>query len=247
MISFGRCLQWAAFVALILPIPMASAIGDEIDGAAETIVFVRHGEKPEGGFEQLNCQGLNRALALPSAIANSFGRPEAIFAPNPSLPKEDAGKLYDYIRPLATIEPTAIQFGLPVDVSVGFDDREGLQAALVKIACDSGNCVIQQPADERVACDGTNCATDVEQAAPALACQGNDCATEEPAPTVVACEGSNCAVEQPTDEQVACTGDNCAIEQSGGVQMACTGNDCATDDEPTTVAPITLACNGDGC
>jgi hypothetical protein len=136
MISFGRCLQWnklakaAAFVALILPIPMASAIGDEIDGAAETIVFVRHGEKPEGGFGQLNCQGLNRALALPSAIANSFGRPEAIFAPNPSLPKEDAGKLYDYIRPLATIEPTAIQFGLPVDVSVGFDDREGLQAAL---------------------------------------------------------------------------------------------------------------------
>ena len=63
MISFGRCLQWnklakaAAFVALILPIPMASAIGDEIDGAAETIVFVRHGEKPEGGFGQLNCQG----------------------------------------------------------------------------------------------------------------------------------------------------------------------------------------------
>jgi hypothetical protein len=73
---------------------------------------------------------LNRALALPSVIANSFGRPEAIFAPNPSLPKEDAGKLYDYVRPLATIEPTAIRFGLPVDVSVGFDDREGLQAAL---------------------------------------------------------------------------------------------------------------------
>jgi hypothetical protein len=25
---------------------------------------IRHGEKPEGGFGQLNCQGLNRALAL---------------------------------------------------------------------------------------------------------------------------------------------------------------------------------------
>jgi hypothetical protein len=133
MIGFSQCLKWnqaATFAALILPIPMASAIDAEIDGAADTILFVRQGEKPEGGFGQLNCQGLNRALALPSVIANSFGRPDAIFAPNPSLRKEDAGHLYDYIRPLATIEPTAIRFGLPVDVSVGFDDRKGLQAAL---------------------------------------------------------------------------------------------------------------------
>jgi hypothetical protein len=135
VIGFSQCLKLkssiaGALVTLILPIPLTFAIGDEIDGTAETIVFVRHGEKPEGGFGQLNCQGLNRALALPSVIANSFGRPEAIFAPNPSLPKEDAGKLYDYVRPLATIEPTAIRFGLPVDVSVGFDDRKGLQAAL---------------------------------------------------------------------------------------------------------------------
>jgi hypothetical protein len=136
MIAFSQCLKWsrsvkaAAFAALILPNLVASAIGDGIDGAAETIVFVRHGEKPEGGLGQLSCQGLNRALALPSVMADSFGRPEAIFAPNPSVPKEDAGKFYDYIRPLATIEPTAIRFALPVDVSVGFDDREGLQAAL---------------------------------------------------------------------------------------------------------------------
>jgi len=148
MIGFSECLKWnglakaAASVILILPIPMASAIGDELDGAAETIVFVRHGEKPEGGLGQLNCQGLNRALALPSVIANSFGRPEAIFAPNPSLPKEDAGKLYDYIRPLATIEPTAIRFGLPVDVSVGFDDREGLQAALEAHRAPDRNVVV---------------------------------------------------------------------------------------------------------
>jgi hypothetical protein len=136
MIGFSQSLKWnrlakaAAFVALILPFPMTAIIGDEIDGVAETIVFVRHGEKPQDGFGQLNCQGLNRALALPLVITNSFGRPEAIFAPNPSVPKEDAGKLYDYIRPLATIEPTAIRFGLPVDVSISFNDREGLQTAL---------------------------------------------------------------------------------------------------------------------
>jgi hypothetical protein len=136
MIGFCQSLKLkslakaGALVILILPIPLNSVIGDEIDGTTKTIVFVRHGEKPEGGFGQLNCQGLNRSLALPSVIAKSFGRPEAIFAPNPSLPKEDAGKLYDYVRPLATIEPTAIQFGLPVDLSVAFDDRKGLQTVL---------------------------------------------------------------------------------------------------------------------
>jgi hypothetical protein len=84
----------------------------------------------KAGFGQLNCRGLNRALALPPIIAKSFGRPDAIFAPNPSHPKEDAGMLYDYVRPLATIEPTAIWFGLPVDVSIDFQDKMGLQAAL---------------------------------------------------------------------------------------------------------------------
>jgi hypothetical protein len=101
-------------------------------GAVQTIVFVRHGEKPDGGFGQLSCQGLNRALALAPNIANTFGKPIAIFAPNPSHPKMDAGTPYDYIRPLATIEPTAVLFGLPVDVSLDLYDKRGLVAALEK-------------------------------------------------------------------------------------------------------------------
>ena len=120
----------AVVVALLWSVPLIGGKAGPTEQAVETIVFIRHGEKPEGGFGQLNCQGLNRALALAPIIAKSFGRPDAIFAPNPSHPKEDAGELYDYIRPLATIEPTAIWFGLPVDVSLAFDDREGLQAAL---------------------------------------------------------------------------------------------------------------------
>ena len=52
--------------------------------AIQTIVFIRHAEKPKGGFGQLTCQGLNRALALAPMIAQSFGKPDAIFAPNPS-------------------------------------------------------------------------------------------------------------------------------------------------------------------
>ena len=30
--------------------------------AEQTIVFLRHGEKPSGGYGQLTCQGFNRAL-----------------------------------------------------------------------------------------------------------------------------------------------------------------------------------------
>jgi hypothetical protein len=102
------------------------------EGARETIVFVRHGEKPDGGLGQLNCQGLNRALALPAVVSSLFGKPDAIFAPNPAVQKTDDGKSYDYVRPLATIEPTAIAFGLPVNTSFGLSDTSGLRAALEK-------------------------------------------------------------------------------------------------------------------
>jgi hypothetical protein len=102
------------------------------EGARETIVFVRHGEKPDAGLGQLNCQGLNRALALPAVVSNLFGKPDAIFAPNPAVQKTDDGKSYDYVRPLATIEPTAIAFGLPVNTSFGLSDTSGLRAALEK-------------------------------------------------------------------------------------------------------------------
>ncbi|WOJ88541.1 hypothetical protein RZS28_11995 [Methylocapsa polymorpha] len=100
------------------------------DDSVETIVLIRHGEKPDKGLGQLDCQGLNRALALPPVIAKTFGRPSAIFAPDPSQQKEDDGVAYDYVRPLATIEPAAIYFGLPVNAAFGFSNTGGLQAAI---------------------------------------------------------------------------------------------------------------------
>ncbi|WP_246661833.1 MULTISPECIES: hypothetical protein [unclassified Rhizobium] len=98
----------------------------------QTIVFMRHGEKPEAGLGQLSCQGLNRSLALPSVLSKLFGKPAAIFAPDPSKRKDDSGTSYDYIRPLATIEPTAIAFGMPVDTSFGYKDIDDLKAELKK-------------------------------------------------------------------------------------------------------------------
>jgi hypothetical protein len=117
----------AALSLLIVP---TNIIADPEHSAVQTIVFIRHGEKPEGGFGQLSCKGLNRALALAPNIASAFGKPTAIFAPNPSHPKIDAGTPYDYVRPLATIEPTAVLFGLPVDVSLDLYDKRGLVATL---------------------------------------------------------------------------------------------------------------------
>src|SRR5262249_51427836 len=74
----------------------------------ETLVFMRHGEKPAGGYGQLTCQGLNRANALPFVLKSRFGAAQYVFAPNPIVPIPDAAGSFYYVRPLATIEPTAV-------------------------------------------------------------------------------------------------------------------------------------------
>ena len=99
--------------------------------ATETIALLRHAEKPSEGLGQLSCQGLNRALALPEVLLKNFGKPDAIFAPNPFVKKIDHGIRYSYIRPLATIEPTAIRVGLPVNLEWGFEDIESLKQTLI--------------------------------------------------------------------------------------------------------------------
>jgi hypothetical protein len=101
--------------------------------SSETIVILRHGEKAAGGLGQLNCMGLNRSLALPKVLIEHFGRADAIFAPNPADRMRESSfstKSYSYVRPLATIEPTAIQLGLPVNTQLSFADIAGLQDAV---------------------------------------------------------------------------------------------------------------------
>lgn len=102
----------------------------------ETIVLVRHGEKPPTGLGQLNCKGLNRALALPAVLIGRFGKPDYIYAPNPSMQVNDgqAKPTYSYVRPLMTIEPTAIRLGMPVNAQIGFLEIDKLQQALLQPA-----------------------------------------------------------------------------------------------------------------
>ena len=112
-----------------------SCLGGAVAGAqVETIVAVRHGEKPPTGLGQLTCKGLNRALALPKVLAR-YGRPDLIYAPNPAEQVSDhSNTMYSYVRPLITIEPTAIQLGMPVNAQIGLTDIAGLQKELTQPA-----------------------------------------------------------------------------------------------------------------
>jgi len=101
--------------------------------ADSTIVILRHGEKPAAGLGQLDCQGLNRSLALAPLLQQRYGTPTAIYAPNPAILKKDHGIEYAYIRPLATIEPYAIRMAQPVNLHWGMEDVDGLADHLTKV------------------------------------------------------------------------------------------------------------------
>ncbi len=99
----------------------------------ETIVTIRHGEKPAGGLGQLTCRGLHRALALPTVLLAKYGAPQFVFAPNPTqkVDGKDHNE-YFYVRPLTTIEPTAIRCGLAVNTQFGYTEIKGLETELEK-------------------------------------------------------------------------------------------------------------------
>lgn len=140
-LEIGRARQLArgsAFAPLVgLALALMAAPGLTSAQAKETIAFLRHGEKPPLGLGQIDCQGLNRALKLPAALAAlfpapAFPTPAAIFVPDPSVREDDHGVLYDYVRPLETIAPTAVALGMPINAQFGHDDVKGLTKALEK-------------------------------------------------------------------------------------------------------------------
>jgi hypothetical protein len=96
----------------------------------ETIIFFRHGEKPSGGYGQLTCQGLNRAIGLYDSLVPRFGKPTHLFAPNPSPKMADSAGNFYYVRPLATIEPMAIRLAMPVNARYGYSDITSLTTAI---------------------------------------------------------------------------------------------------------------------
>ena len=121
-VGFQRAL-WILIVVALMNVSFVVA--------QETIVTIRHSEKPPGGLGQITCRGLNRALALPQVLIPRYGRPAAIFAPDPAETVMDgSANRYSYVRPLITIEPTAIGLGMPVNAQIGFLHIARLQAAV---------------------------------------------------------------------------------------------------------------------
>jgi hypothetical protein len=109
--------------------------------AQETIVAIRHAEKPPTNLGQLTCKGLNRALALPKVLISRYGKPDRIYAPDPGTRIGQQGNLsYSYVRPLMTIEPMAIQLEMPVNALIGFKNVGQLRKEL--LASENANSVI---------------------------------------------------------------------------------------------------------
>jgi hypothetical protein len=134
LITFGMRTLCAISLALAL-VPRLSGQTQQaakaVDAKVETIIFIRHAEKPEAGLGQLNCRGLNRALALPSVLASKFGTLDQIYAPDPTGKVHDPAGTFDYLRPLATIEPTAIRLGMPVNCNYHFYQIKDLETELL--------------------------------------------------------------------------------------------------------------------
>jgi hypothetical protein len=116
-------------VLVLLAILFVGAVGDA--RAEQTIVFLRHGEKPSGGYGQLTCQGFNRSLALPAVLLAKYGRPKILYAPNPAVKIPDPAGNFYYDRPLATLEPLAVRLGMDIWSKYGYNDIASLQAALI--------------------------------------------------------------------------------------------------------------------
>lgn len=130
----NRLIAAFALAALIIGARVpANAQQAAPQNGTETIILIRHGEKTAHELGQLNVRGLNRSLALPDVLVGKYGKPDYLFAPNPSeqINSRDGGT-YSYIRPLATIEPTAIKLGMPVNTQIGFTDIQQLQTELTK-------------------------------------------------------------------------------------------------------------------
>ncbi|BCX69493.1 MULTISPECIES: histidine phosphatase family protein [Pseudomonas] len=118
--------------ALFMLLEARESRAQPADGT-QTLVFLRHAEKPAGGLGQLNCQGLNRAIDLATLLPEKFGKADYVFAANPTRNVEE-GELnnsYSYIRPLMTISPSAIKLGLPVNINFSANDTSDLAEELL--------------------------------------------------------------------------------------------------------------------
>lgn len=87
---------------------------------AQTVVIIRHGEKPEKG-KNLNCQGLNRSLKLPAVLYSKFGIPGNIY-----VPSLDNDVSTGHARMFQTVIPFAAKYNLKINTRYAETDTAAL-------------------------------------------------------------------------------------------------------------------------
>ncbi|KAG9234018.1 putative phosphoglycerate mutase family protein [Amylocarpus encephaloides] len=92
--------------------------------AANTVYFIRHGEKPADGGNGLNAQGVQRSQCLRTVFGASS--PYNIGKIMAQTPKSNGKRT----RPLMTVQPVATDLGLSVDISCDRDDPECVAKAV---------------------------------------------------------------------------------------------------------------------
>lgn len=90
------------------------------------VVLIRHGEKPEAG-PNLNCQGQNRAAALPAVLHQKFGKPEYTYVPAMKTEKKTT-----HSRMYLTAAPFVTQYHLALDTKFQETDYTGIAADILK-------------------------------------------------------------------------------------------------------------------
>lgn len=90
------------------------------------VIIIRHAEKPDDG-DNLSCQGLNRALALPQVLYSKFRLPDYIF-----VSSINTGKKTGTARMYQTIVPFAVKYNLKIDTKFDVGNEKGLCQSILK-------------------------------------------------------------------------------------------------------------------
>jgi len=107
-------------LVLVLLILCGSFITGSCQKKSLKVVIIRHGEKPDNG-DNLNCQGLNRAMALPKVLFAKFGAASEIY-----IPTVNAGDKTKSARMFQTITPYAVKYNLDINSSYDTEDYKHL-------------------------------------------------------------------------------------------------------------------------
>ena len=105
------------FLALLIACATFSTGSCQQAGSLK-IVIIRHGEKPDDG-DNLNCQGFNRALALPKVLFTKFGIASSVFVPMINL-----GDKTKSARMFQTVTPYAVRYNLQINSNYKEDDNK---------------------------------------------------------------------------------------------------------------------------